>query len=239
MQYHCLIYFDPMAVFNDSPEANAMLADIAPQTEKLKASGHFIMAQPRAPTIVQRIVRDESRRVTRMTAAGDLVLLEDQDRAQWDRALITEAENLLKRAMTYRRVGPYLLQAAIAAVHAGAPSTVETDWTEIIALYDVLLRIDRSPIVALNRAVAVGMNDGFRTGLSAIDAATRDGDLNSYHLAHAARADMQRRLGLTEAAKTSDQRALELTRQPAERRFLEARLAQVSEESGSVGGSTL
>jgi RNA polymerase sigma-70 factor (ECF subfamily) len=168
----------------------------------------------------------EARRLTRVDAAGDLVLLEDQDRTRWDRARIAEAQALIERALAARRVGPYLLQAAIAALHAEAASEAETDWAQIVALYDVLRRLDPSPVVALNRAAALGMRDGAAAGLAAIEAAQSEGGLDGYHLAHAARAEMQRRLGLTEAAHASYERALELTRQPAERRFLQARLAR-------------
>ena len=214
-------------------------ADLSAEAIRLGRLVAGLMDEPEALGLLGLMLLHESRRATRMSAARDLILLEDQDRSRWDRALILEAQGLMERAMTSRRVGPYLLQAAIAAVHAEAPSTAETDWTEIVALYDVLLRVDRSPVVALNRAVALGMRDGFLAGLSAINAAMREGSLDSYPLAHAARADMQRRLGLSEAAKTSYQRALELTRQPAECRFIEARLSQISEERGSVGRPTL
>jgi RNA polymerase sigma-70 factor (ECF subfamily) len=148
----------------------------------------------------------------------------------WDRGRITEAQVLIERALLSRRAGPYLLQASIAAVHVEATSAGETDWTQIVALYDVLTRIDPSPVVALNRAAALGMRDGPEAGLAAIEAVMKHGSLEGYHLAHAARADMQRRLGLAEAARASYQRALELVRQPAERRFLQARLAQLAAE---------
>jgi RNA polymerase sigma-70 factor (ECF subfamily) len=173
----------------------------------------------------------EARRPTRIDAAGDLILLENQNRSLWDRGLIAEAQGLIERALASRRFGPYLLQAAVAAVHAEAPSVGDTDWAQIVALYDVLLRVDPSPVVALNRAAAVGMRDGPVAGLASIDAALKQGGLDDYHLAHSARADMQRRLGLAEAARASYQRALELTRQPAERRFLQRRLAELTDAS--------
>jgi RNA polymerase sigma-70 factor, ECF subfamily len=169
----------------------------------------------------------ESRRATRIDAAGDLVLLEDQDRSQWDRALIDEARALIDRARQSRRIGPYVLQAAIAAVHARAARFADTDWSEIVALFDMLLHILPSPVAALNRAAAIGMRDGPAAGLDAIEAEMSRGSLDDYPLAHAARADMQRRLGLTEPAQISYRRALALTRQPAERRFLQARLDQL------------
>jgi RNA polymerase sigma-70 factor (ECF subfamily) len=155
-------------------------------------------------------------------------------RSLWDRGRITEALGLIERALVCRRAGPYLLQAAIAAVHVEAPSAADTDWVQIVALYEVLRRVDPSPVVALNRAAALGMRDGPEAGLAAIEAVLGQGGLDSYHLAHAARADMQRRLGLSEAARNSYQRALELTRQPAERRFLQAHLNQLSGERTTV-----
>jgi RNA polymerase sigma-70 factor (ECF subfamily) len=173
----------------------------------------------------------DARRATRVDAAGDIVLLEDQDRSLWDAARIAEARGLIDRALVSRRVGPHLLQAAIAAVHAEARRAGETDWAQIVGLYDVLRRVDPSPVVALNCATALGMRDGPEAGLAAIEAVMGLGGLDGYHLAHAARADMQRRLGLAEAARASYQRALELTRQPAERRFLQRRLAELTDAS--------
>ncbi len=170
----------------------------------------------------------EARRDARTDAAGDFVLLEDQDRSRWDRRLIAEADGLIGRALATRRVGPYVLQAAIAAVHASAPGMAETDWTEIVALYDVMLRVDPSPVVALNRAAAIGMRDGPAAGLLAIDGVLGQGSLDDYHLAHAARADMLRRLGQNDAAEVCYRRALDLASQPAERRFLQARLDQLN-----------
>lgn len=186
-----------------------------------------LLDDPEALGLLALMLLHESRRATRVDAAGDLVLLEKQDRSRWDRALVAEAQGLVERAMVSRRVGPFLLQAAIAAVHAEAPSAAETDWAQIVALYDVLSRVDPSPVVALNRAAAISMRDGPEAGLAAIDAAIEQGGLDDYHLAHAARADMQRRLGRIDAARASYQRAYELTQQPAERRFLEARLAEL------------
>jgi RNA polymerase sigma-70 factor (ECF subfamily) len=186
-----------------------------------------LLDDPEALGLLALMLLHEARRKTRVDAAGDLVLLEDQDRTLWDRERIAEALALIERALGARRVGPFLLQAAIAAVHAGAATDAQTDWGEIVALYDVLRRVDPSPIVALNRAAAVGMRDGAQAGLAAIEAAMSQGGLEEYHLAHAARADMQRRLGLTEEARASYRRALELTRQPVERRFLQARLERL------------
>ena len=187
-----------------------------------------VLDEPEALGLLALMLLHEARRAARIDAAGDLVLLESQDRSLWDRGRIAEAQGLIERALLSRRVGPYLLQAAIAAVHAEAPSAGETDWAQIVALYGVLRRIDPSPVVALNSAVAVSRHGGPEAGLAAIEAVLGQGGLDEYHLAHAARADMERRLGLTEAARGSYQRALELTRQPAERRFLQARLAQLA-----------
>ena len=170
----------------------------------------------------------ESRRAARTAADGELVLLADQDRTLWNRDQIAEGTALVKRALTSLRFGPYSLQAAIAAVHAGAPTAEATDWPQIVGLYDVLLRADPSPVVELNRAAAVAMRDGPEAGLVLIDAILARGDLADYHFAHSARADLCRRLGKLDDARSSYQRALQLTRQEPERRFLERRLQQIS-----------
>lgn len=219
MRYACLVYFDPQVVFNQSAESDAVLRDGFTYLEQLRDSGVLV-------TDGALQLPDQTMTV-RVDDAGELVLLEAQDRARWDRALIDEGRTLVDRALRKRSVGPYLLQAAIVAVHVEAASYADTDWTRIVALYDVLKRVAPSPVVALNRAVALGMRDGPRVGLDAIDAILREGVLTEYHLAHAARADLQRRLGLTDAARASYERALELAQQPAERRFLQARLAQL------------
>jgi RNA polymerase sigma-70 factor (ECF subfamily) len=187
-----------------------------------------LLVEPEALGLLALMLLHEARRAARVDAAGDLVLLEHQNRALWNQLQIAEAKALIEQALTARRVGPFQLQATIAAVHVEAASAAETDWAQIVALYDVLRRIDPSPVVALNHAAAVAMHRGPETGLRAIEAVIEQGGLEDYYLAHAARADMQRRLGLSEAARTSYQRALELSRQPAERRFLEARLAELS-----------
>lgn len=207
---------------------NLTRTDLAVEAIRLGRQMVELLDDPEALGLLALMLLHEARRTTRIDASGDFVLLEDQDRSSWDRRLIAEADSLIGRALAARRVGPYVLQAAIAAVHAVAPSVAETDWAEVVALYDVLLRIDPSPVVALNRAAALGMRDGPEAGLLAIEAVLEQGGLGDYHLAHAARADMQRRLGHDEAARASYQRALDLTRQPAERRFLRARLNQLS-----------
>ena len=170
----------------------------------------------------------ESRRAARTSASGDLVLLEDQDRSLWNRDFIREGLALVERALATQRFGAYAIQAAIAALHAEAASAGATNWSQIVGWYDVLLRVDPSPVVELNRAVAVAMRDDPTAGLGLVDAILARGDLGNYHLAHAARADFCRRLGRTTEARISYQRALSLAQQGPERRFLERRLAELS-----------
>ena len=186
-----------------------------------------LLPDPESIGLLALMLLQESRRETRTTAEGDLVLLDEQDRARWNQGLIAEGTALVERALVSGRAGPYALQAAIAAVHAEAPTAAATDWAQIVALYDVLLRLDPSPVVALNRAVAVAMHDGPAAGLAAVDAILARGELADYHLAHAARADLCRRLGRTEEARSAYRRALELVRQAPERRFLERRLGEL------------
>jgi RNA polymerase sigma-70 factor (ECF subfamily) len=169
----------------------------------------------------------ESRRTARTSPTGDIVLLEDQDRSLWNRDQIAEGKALLERALSSRRFGPYTLQAAIAAVHAEARNAAATDWAQIVGLYGLLARAEPSPVIELNRAVAVAMRDGPLAGLELIDAILARDDLADYHLAHSARADLCRRLGRTADARASYERALVLTRQAPERRFLEARLREL------------
>jgi RNA polymerase sigma-70 factor, ECF subfamily len=220
-------------IFNEGYAAtespNLLRDDLCAEAIRLGRLLVQLIDDPEALGLLALMLLHEARRAARVDTAGDLVLLEHQDRSLWDRALIAEAEHLVERALAARRVGPYLLQAAIAAVHVTAPVAADTDWREIVALYDVLRRVDRSPVVGLNRAVAVGMRDGAEAGLAAIDAALHEGGLDSYHLAHAARADMLRRLGRTVEALASYRRALELSRQPSERRFLQARLLELGD----------
>jgi len=170
----------------------------------------------------------ESRRAARTSATGEIVLLDDQDRSLWNREQIAEGESLVERAMASADVGPYVIQAAIAAVHASAENAKATDWAQIVSLYDLLTRVVPSPVVELNRAVAVAMRDGPTAGLSAIDAILDRGELVDYHLAHAARADLCRRLGRTADARNAYKQALSLARQEPERRFLEGRLAELA-----------
>jgi RNA polymerase sigma-70 factor (ECF subfamily) len=186
-----------------------------------------LLPEPEVAGLLALMLLQESRRPARSTPAGDLILLEDQDRSLWNRELIAEGLALAERALSSRRFGSYSLQAAIAAVHAGAPSAAATDWTRIVALYDLLARAEPSPVVELNRAVAVAMRDGPGAGLALIEALLARGDLSDYHLAHSARADLCRRLGRKKEAKASYERALSLTRQEPERRFLERRLGEL------------
>ena len=158
---------------------------------------------------------------------GEVILLDDQDRSLWNRAQISEGMALVERALATRQVGPYAIQAAIAAVHAGAATAGETDWNEIVGLYDVLASQDSSPVIALNRAVAVAMRDGPAAGVALIDDILDRGELKDYRLAHSARGELCRRLGRTADARASLERALSLTRQDPERRLLERRLAEL------------
>jgi RNA polymerase sigma-70 factor (ECF subfamily) len=184
-----------------------------------------LLPEPEAAGLLALMLLQESRRAARASPSGDLVLLEDQDRSAWNRKMIAEGVALAEQALASRRFGPYTLQAAIAAVHAEAPEAAATDWAQIVGLYDALARLEPSPVVELNRAVAVAMRDGPAAGLALVDAILARGELGDYHLAHAARADLCRRLGRIEDARDSYRRALALARQEPERRFLERRLA--------------
>jgi RNA polymerase sigma-70 factor (ECF subfamily) len=186
-----------------------------------------LQPEPEVIGLLALMLLQESRRAARTSAAGELILLEHQDRALWNREQIGEGVALVEKALSSRRFGPYTLQAAIAAVHAEAASAAATDWRQIVALYDQLVRIQPSPVVHLNRAVAIAMRDGPEAGLTQIDAVLETGDLANYYLAHAARADLYRRLGRTAEARSAYGRALALTRQEPERQFLQARIRQL------------
>jgi RNA polymerase sigma-70 factor, ECF subfamily len=190
-------------------------------------------AEPEAVGLLALMLLHESRRAARTSSDGELVLLSEQDRSRWDRRLIEEGTSLVLRALAARRPGPYALQAAISAVHAEAPEPASTDWAQIVALYDLLLETDPSPVIELNRAAAVAMRDGPPAGLALIEAILERGDLADYHLAHSARADLYRRLGRPNEAAEAYRRALSLVRQEPERRFLERRLAEVSGRTAS------
>ena len=186
-----------------------------------------LLPEPEAVGLLALMLLQDSRRAARTSPTGDLILLEDQDRILWSRDQIAEGVSLVERALSSRRVGPYTVQAAIAAVHAQAPNAGATDWGQIVALYNVLVQAAPSPVVELNRAAAIAMRDGPSAGLALIDAILARGDLANYHLAHAARADLCRRLGRTAEARASYERALSLTQQEPERRFLERRLSEL------------
>ncbi|MGH6945133.1 MAG: RNA polymerase sigma factor [Geminicoccaceae bacterium] len=186
-----------------------------------------LLPEPEAVGLLALMLLQESRRAARSSPSGELVLLDDQDRALWNRDQIVEGSALVERALSSGRFGPYTLQAAIAAVHAEAPTAAATDWAQIVGLYDVLMRAEPSPVVELSRAAAVAMRDGPAAGLALIDAILARGDLEDYHLAHSARADLCRRLGRTAEARVAYERSLGLTRQEPERRFLERRLREL------------
>jgi RNA polymerase sigma-70 factor (ECF subfamily) len=186
-----------------------------------------LLPEPEVMGLLALMLLQDSRRAARTSTTGDLILLEDQDRTLWNRDQIAEGLKLVERALSSRRIGPYTLQAAIAAVHAEAPHADATDWSQIVILYDVLFQAEPSPIIELNRAAAVAMRDGASAGLVLIDAILARGDLANYHLAHAARADLCRRSGRTAEARASYERALSLTQQEPERRFLERRMSEL------------
>jgi RNA polymerase sigma-70 factor (ECF subfamily) len=218
-------------VFNEGYSASAgdsvTRADLSAEAIRLGKLLVELLPEPEAMGLFALMLLQESRRAARTTTAGDLVLLEEQDRGRWDRALIADGVALVERALATRRFGPYCLQAAIAAVHAEAPSAAATDWRQIVALYDVLARAEPSPVVELNRAVALAMRDGPAVGLAAVDAILARGELKDYHLAHAARADLCRRLDRRAEARGSYERARALARQEPERRFIQQRLAEL------------
>jgi RNA polymerase sigma-70 factor, ECF subfamily len=219
-------------VFNEGYSASAGDAltrpDLSGEAIRLTRLLVELLPEPEAMGLLGLMLLHESRRAARVDANGDLILLEDQDRSLWNRAQIAEGMALVERALASGRFGPYTLQAAISAVHADAASPEETDWAEIVGLYDALARLDPSPVVALNRAVAVAMRDGPAAGLALIDAILERDELTDYHLAHAARAELRRRLGRDADARASYERALALASQGPERRFLERRLAELT-----------
>jgi RNA polymerase sigma-70 factor (ECF subfamily) len=218
-------------VFNEGYSASSgdslTRSDLSSEAIRLGRLLMELLPEPEVVGLLALMLLQESRRVARASATGELVLLEDQDRSLWNRDHITEGLALVRQALSMPRVGPYTLQAAIAAIHAEASSAAATDWGEIVELYGLLARVEPSPVVDLNRAVAVAMRDGPSAGLALIDAILSSGDLEDYHLVHAARADLCRRLGRTSEARVSYERALDLTRQEPERRFLERRLQEL------------
>jgi RNA polymerase sigma-70 factor (ECF subfamily) len=218
-------------VFNEGYSASSggslTRPDVSGEAIRLGRLLMELLPEPEVVGLLALMLLQESRRIARSSPAGEIILLEDQDRSLWNREQIAEGKALVQRALSSRRFGPYTLQAAIASVHADAASPAATDWAQIAALYDVLARVEPSPVIELNRAVAVAMRDGPQAGLALIDAILARGDLADYHLAHSARGEFCRRLGRTVEARASFRRALSLTRQEPERRFLERRLAEL------------
>ncbi len=216
-------------VFNEGYEASSGSAltrhDLSAEAIRLGRLLMELLPEPEVLGLVALMLLHESRRESRTSADGELIRLDDQDRSRWDRALIAEGTRLVEQALLTRRFGPYTIQAAISAVHAQAATPSATDWNEIVGLYDILLRSDPSPVVELNRAVAVAMRDGPAAGVRLIDEIFKRGELLDYRLAHAAHADLSRRLGRFAEARGSYERAIALTRQDPERRFLERQLA--------------
>jgi RNA polymerase sigma-70 factor, ECF subfamily len=200
-----------------------LLAELQPEPQVPEPE----IPEPEIIGLLALMLLQESRRAARTSPAGELILLENQDRSLWHRPHIEEGLALVEKALSSRRVGAYTLQAAIAAVHAQAESTAATDWRQIVAIYDQLVRIQPSPVVHLNRAVAIAMRDGPEAGLTHIDAVLAQGELANYYLAHAARADMYRRLGRTAEARSSYEKARSLTQQEPERQFLQERIRQL------------
>jgi len=186
-----------------------------------------LLPEPEVQGLLALMLLHESRRAARSGVDGEVILLEAQDRSLWNRELIAEGEALVLQALHSRRFGPYSLQAAIAAVHAEAASLEETDWAQIVGLYDELLRLNPSPVIELNRAVALAMRDGEQAGLVEIDRLLAAGELEGYHLAHAARADLLRRLGCREQAVAAYRQALALAQQGPDRQFLQKRLEEL------------
>ncbi len=218
-------------VFNEGYSASSgeslTRADLSGEAIRLGRLLVELLPEPEAMGLLALMLLHESRRAARTGPTGELILLDDQDRARWSRTLIGEGTGLVERALASRRIGPYTLQAAISAVHAEAPTAAGTDWAQIVGLYDVLVRADPSPVIELNRAVAVAMRDGPAAGLALIDAILGRGALADYHLAHSARAELCRRLGRAADARASYTRALDLARQEPQRRFLERRLREL------------
>lgn len=217
-------------VFNEGYSASSgdslTRVDLSDEAIRLARLLVELLPDPEAIGLLALMLLHESRRAARMNAAGDIILLDDQDRSLWDKDFIAEGRRLVEHALRSRRFGVYTIQAAISAVHAEAKRARETDWEQIVALYDVLLRADSSPIVELNRAVAIAMRDDVASGLSIIDAILNRGDLQDYYLAHSARGEFLRRLGNREQAKLAFERALSLTQQEAERRFLRNKITE-------------
>jgi RNA polymerase sigma-70 factor, ECF subfamily len=218
-------------VFNEGYSASSgetlTRVDLSSEAIRLGRLLTELLPEAEAVGLLALMLLTEARRAARTSTSGDLVLLEEQDRSLWDRAKVAEGCALVERALSSRRFGPYAIQAAIAAVHAEAATAAATDWAQIVGLYDVLVRADPSPVVELNRAAAVAMRDGPARGLTLIDELLARGELAEYQHAHAARADLCRRLGRAAEARVSYERALALARQEPERRYLARRLSEL------------
>lgn len=218
-------------VFNEGYSAHSgdsvTRGDLSEEAIRLGRLILNLLADAEAMGLLALMLLQESRRAARSGPDGDLILLENQDRDLWDQGRIAEGRALVSQALSTQPIGVYTIQAAIAAVHSEATNAAATDWPQIVALYDLLLRAMPSPVVALNRAVAVAMRDGPQAGLDEIDAIMVKGDLATYHLAHAARADLYRRLGRAQEARAAYEQALALSRQEPERRFLERRIREL------------
>src|SRR5262249_9049254 len=220
-------------VFNEGYSASSgdsvTRADLSGEAIRLGRLLMELLPEPEVHGLLALMLLHESRRVARTLPSGELVLLTDQDRSLWNREQIAEGMSLVQRSFSSRRFGPYSVQAAIAAVHAEAPNAGATDWSQIVGLYGLLSRMEPSPVIELNQAVAIAMRDGPLAGLQRIDAILERGELVDYHLAHSARADLCRRLGRFQEARASYQKALSLTQQQPERNFLQKRLAELPE----------
>ena len=218
-------------VFNEGYSASSGAAltrhDLSAEAIRLGRLVVELLPAPEAVGLLALMLLQESHRAARTTPSGEIILLDDQDRSLWNQEQIAEGSRLVRTALESRRFGPYTLQAAIAAVHAEAPTAAATDWAEIVGLYDALLRLDNSPVIELNRSVALAMRDGPAAGLAAIDEIVARGELRDYRLVHAARAEFCRRLGRTAEALTAYKKALALCHQEPERRFLERRIAEI------------
>jgi RNA polymerase sigma-70 factor (ECF subfamily) len=221
-------------VFNEGYSASSggslIRHDLAAEAIRLGRLLMELLPDPEATGLLALMLLHDSRRDARTSSTGELILLDDQDRSLWKQDQIAEGAVLVGRALSSGQVGPYTIQAAIATVHAEAPFPGATDWSQIVTLYNLLMRANPSPVVELNRAVAVAMRDGPLEGLVLIDAILSRGDLENYYLAHSARADLCRRLGRTSEAKVSYKRALNLTQQEPERRFIGRRLTELQNQ---------
>ncbi len=217
-------------VFNEGYSASggptATRPDLSAEAIRLGRLLVELLPDPEVLGLLALMLLHDARRAARTSDDGEIVLLDEQDRSRWNRGQIAEGVALVERALAARRVGPFVLQAAIAAVHAETATPAATDWAEIVGLYDVLLRVEPSPVAELNRAAAVAMRDGPEAGLALIDAILARGELGDYHLAHSARGELLRRLGRRDEASAAYRRALELTTQDPQRRLLEKRLSE-------------